>query len=511
LTAGFAPTIWVPRSLAYDQGFGVMGGTLSKCNDGCRGCKASTRFLPGKSGIGEDDHALRSLMRTADWGVSRADSPDAPISPRLLQLSGAAGSVGSMHIPSLRTAATAFLLCGAIAGCGKALSPRAVEGGSGPVAAVGTHGAGGLSTKNTTRLGGSGSAINAAAVAVTVYPGLTPATRPQAVVLVDGGDWPAALAASVLTGSPLHAPLLYSDGDVLPEASSHALGIVAPTGTGALGPIATGAPGRTQVIQIGATATPSGYVTHSVTGKGSPAALAVEIERLSSLLHHHSPRQLIVTAADGPPAMTMPAAGLAAQTGAPILFVEHSSIPRATAIELARLKQSSIYLIGPTSVVSERVARELERFGPVTRIAGPNPASNAIAVARFTDGSFGWGVVEPGHGLVFANASRPLDAPAAAPLSAIGDYGPLLLLESPNEISSELNSYLSDLQPGSPSSGPVHGVYNHGWLIGDEAAITATTQAGLDSLLEISSRPAAEPAIDSSTAPSSEPTQTTGP
>jgi hypothetical protein len=112
---------------------------------------------------------------------------------------------------------------------------------------------------------------------------------------------------------------------------------------------------------------------------------------------------------------------------------------------------------------------------------------------------------------VFANASRPLDGPAAAPLSAIGDYGPLLLLESPGGLPSALSSYLSDLQPGSPPSGPVHGVYNHGWLVGDESAISATTQAQLDSLLEISSRQATEPAVASPTAPSSEPepTQTT--
>jgi hypothetical protein len=407
-----------------------------------------------------------------------------------------------MRAPHLRAAALALVLCGALAGCGKTLSPQAVEHGSGPMAAVGSQGAGGLSTKNTTRLGGSGSAIDAAAVAVAVYPGLTAATRPQAVVLVDSGDWPAALAASVFASAPLRAPLLYSSASTLPEASTQALRVLKPTGARALG--------GTQVMRIGEGGAPPGYLTRSVTGKDS-AALAVAIERVSSALHGRTPGKLIVTAADGPPTMTMPAAGLSAQTGAPILFVEKSGIPPATAAELARLGKSSLYLVGPSTVVSESVARGLERYGSVTRIAGSTPASNAIAVARFTDGSFGWGVVEPGHGLVFANVLRPLDGPAAAPLSAIGDYGPLLLLESPDRLPSALGSYLSDLQPGSPPSGPVHGVYNHGWLIGDEGAISATTQARLDSILEISSRPATEPAVASPSAPSSEPTQTTGP
>ena len=58
--------------------------------------------------------------------------------------------------------------------------------------------------------------------------------------------------------------------------------------------------------------------------------------------------------------------------------------------------------------------------------AGADPVANAIAFARFSDGSFGWNVVDPGHGLVFATTQRPLDAAAAAPLSASGTYGPLL-------------------------------------------------------------------------------------
>jgi hypothetical protein len=123
--------------------------------------------------------------------------------------------------------------------------------------------------------------------------------------------------------------------------------------------------------------------------------------------------------------------------------------------------------------------------------AGQGPVENAIAVARFTDGSFGWGVKEPGHGLVFASAARPLDAPAAALLSASGDYGPLLLLDSPSAVPAALATYLADIQPayGSlPQFRPVHGVYNHGWLIGDEHAISPVTQAQIDSMLEIAPR-----------------------
>jgi hypothetical protein len=410
-----------------------------------------------------------------------------------------------MRVPSLGALTLALALCAAITGCGKSLSSKGGEHGAGSTSALNPGGAISIDTTNTTRLGGSSPTSDAATVAVAAYPGLTPATRPRAVVLVDDGDWPGALAASVLAGAPLHAPLLYSQGTTLPEASARALRAMEPKGTDTLGPSPTGPTGPIQVIGIGDTPTPAGYSMRSVQGD-EPATLAVAIERLSSVLHRHSPRQLIVTAADGPPAMTMPAAGLSAQTGAPILFVGRTTIPRATAAELERLGRTSIYVIGPSTVVSNGVASKLGRFGPVTRIGGSTPAANAIAVSRFSDGSFGWGVVEPGHGLVFANSSRPLDAPAAASLSAHGDFGPLLLVESPAVIPSELYGYLSDLQPGSPPSGPVYGVYNHGWLIGGEAAISAITQARLDSLLEISSRPAVEAAVASPTRPPSEST-----
>jgi hypothetical protein len=393
----------------------------------------------------------------------------------------------------------------ALAGCGKALSSRATGHAAATVPALSAHAAIGASTTNTTRLGGPTPVVDAAAVALAAYPGLTPATRPPLVVMVDDSNWPAALASSVFAGIPLRAPLLYSEGSTLPQPTSMALQAMRPTGTDTLGPSPSGPAGRAQVLDVGNTLSPSGYVTRSIAA-AEPAVLAVAIERISSLLDGHSPHDLIVTAANGPPAMTMPAAGLSAQTGAPILFVQRSRIPRATAAELARLVGASIYVIGPRAVVGERVIRELRHFGAVTRIDGPTPAANAIAVARFSNGSFGWGVLEPGHGLVFANSSRPFDAPAAAPLSARGDYGPLLLLEGPEALSSQLSGYLSDLQPGTPTSGAVHGVYNRGWLIGGEAAISATTQARLDTLLEISSRTAPEAGFSSPTTPSNEPT-----
>ena len=72
----------------------------------------------------------------------------------------------------------------------------------------------------------------------------------------------------------------------------------------------------------------------------------------------------------------------------------------------------------------------------------------------------------------------------SAPLSATGKYGPLLLVTAGNALPEPLQDYLLDIQPGYDED-PVRGVYNHGWIIGDETAVSVDVQARIDSLLEI--------------------------
>jgi hypothetical protein len=395
--------------------------------------------------------------------------------------------------PRLLCAALVLALMIVLAGCGKTGRGQQQPLAGGPtarVAPVARQGAVSVVTRNTTRLGGADPATDAAAVARLVYPGLTAATRPRAVVLVDERRWSAALAASVLAAAPLRAPLLYSEGNTLPAVSREALEAMHPAGEPALG--------GAQVIRIGTSAgLPNGYLARSMPAGEPSVAAAALAGLLPAIAGGKAPHQVIVLAADAPRALEMPAAGLAAESGAPIVFVTSGRIPPATATALTALHRPSIYVVA-SATIGVRTLHDLSRFGPVTPIAGAgppagaeSPVGNAISVARFTDGVFGWGIKEPGHGLVFANPSRPLDAPAAALLSATGDYGPLLLLESATGVPAVLGTYLADIQPAyttAPQFRPVRGVYNHGWLIGDESAISALTQAEIDPLLEISPR-----------------------
>jgi hypothetical protein len=166
-----------------------------------------------------------------------------------------------------------------------------------------------------------------------------------------------------------------------------------------------------------------------------------------------------------------------------VLFTKRDQLPKETLAALRGHQQPKIYVLGPPDVISDKVLSQLRRQGTVTRIGGKDAVANAIAFARFVDGRFGWGVVDPGHGLVFVNAERPLDAAAAAPLSATGTYGPMLLVQG-GGLPASLVQYLLDIQPGYERD-PVRGVYNHGWVIGDEQAISVEDQSRLDSLLEI--------------------------
>ena len=331
-----------------------------------------------------------------------------------------------------------------------------------------------FATKNTTRVAGADPVASAAGVAQAVFPSRSDDTRPRAVVLVDQDDWRAGIAAAQLASKPISAPVLLTEGKDLPEATSAALDQLQPTGAKEAG--------KAQVIRIGNVAKPDDLKSTDIDA-GSPAATARAIDRLQSAAAKKKSKAVVIASADRPD-FAMPAAGWAAKSGDPVLWASRDRIPAETISAIKAHGKPSIYVLGPEDVISEGVVRDLRKLGSVKRISGPDPVTNAIAFARYRDGSFGWGVTDPGHGLVFASSRRTLDAAAAAPLSASSTYGPLLLIPEAQALPQADQDYMLDIQPGYDKD-PVRGVYNHGWLMGDEAAISADVQARIDTLLEI--------------------------
>jgi hypothetical protein len=345
-----------------------------------------------------------------------------------------------------------------------------------------------IATKNTTRVSGPDPIADAAAVALAVYPSVGQGTHPPVVAVAPTGDWQAAIAASVLMAGPIRAPILLSGPASLPAVTAQALDTMAPTGSGA----SDGA----QVIRVGPVARIKGKRTIVIKG-GGPYALAAAIDRFATAAAGSPSPDVVIASADDPQ-YAMPAAGWAAESGNPILFVSSSGVPAATRQALLAHQKPHIYVLGPSTVIPDSVLTQLRKFGSVKRVAGSDPAANSVAFAAYRDppcvfgqpcahvpGSFGWALRSPGHGYVLINATHTLDAVAAAPLSASGSFGPQLLIQDPNTLpTSVLNYFLNYATPGYTAEGPTAAVYNHGWVIGDESAISLTVQAEVDTLLE---------------------------
>jgi ell wall binding domain 2 (CWB2) len=331
-----------------------------------------------------------------------------------------------------------------------------------------------VATKNTTRIAGTDAVADAAGVARAVFPATSDDTRPNAVALIDARDWRAGVAGAVLASTPVRAAVLLSNGPKLPEATQQALTALRPLGAKA----AHGA----QLIRLGDVGRPDGLRSTDIAGR-DPFALARAIDAFQTRARGSASQRVLVVSSDAP-AFAMPAAAWAAKAGDPVLYVRRDSVPPDTRAALATHDQPRIYVLGPPSAISAATLRELKRLGTVKRVGAADPIDNAVAFARYVDPAFGWGVVDPGHGLVFIRNDRSLDAAAAAPLSVSGSYGPLLVLAARDGLDGAVAQYLLDIQPGYTRD-PVRGVYNHGWIVGDDRAVSVATQARIDSLLEI--------------------------
>jgi hypothetical protein len=345
-----------------------------------------------------------------------------------------------------------------------------------------------IATKNTTRVDGADPIANAAGVALAEYPSVGSGTHPEVVVLAPTDDWQAALASAVFSAPPFRAPILLSPSSGLPAATTDALTQMAPAGSGSAG--------GAQVIAIGDVPKPRGQRLARISA-GDPYSLAAAIDRFVTAATSGASSDVVIASGDQP-AYAMPAAGWAAESGQPILFVNRSGVPAATRQALLAHQHPHIYVLGPPSVIPESVIKQLSKYGTVKRVSGNDPASNSVAFAIYRDppcptgqpcahvpGSFGWAMRSPGHGYIMLNQGQPLDAAAAAPLSASGSFGVQLILNSAGALPAPiLNFFLNYATPGYTQEGPTAAVYNHAWIIGNAQTVSVPVQAQVDALLE---------------------------
>ena len=330
-------------------------------------------------------------------------------------------------------------------------------------------------TKNTIRVGGGDAAADAAGVASAVFPGTGDASRPTAVVLVDKDDWQAGVTAAALTARPIGAPILVSDGGDLSPVTSDTLERLKPKGSD----LSKDA----QVIRVGdKPARPDGFKTAVIQGR-NPYERAAAVDRFFSAAKGKPSANVVVTTGEKAE-FAMPAAAWAARSGDSVLLTRKDAVPPATRKALREHEKPKIFLLGPPSVISKKVEKDLGKLGDVTRIQGSGPVENAIAFARFEKGNFGWGVVVPGFNFTVAGTSRPLDAAASAALATKGVFAPLLLTDRADSLPRALETYLLSVQPGFEDD-PGQAVYNRVWILGDDKQVSVAAQARLDQITEL--------------------------
>jgi hypothetical protein len=330
-----------------------------------------------------------------------------------------------------------------------------------------------FATNNTVRIGGSDPAANAAAAALAVFPSTTPEQRPAAVTVVGEEDWAGAIAAAVLMAPPVRAPILFSSPEEMPEVSEEALAALDPQGSEATG--------EAPLFAIGRLAYPG---KAAPIDSGDPASTAAQVATLRDRLFGKPPQHIVVAPSSSPD-FAMPAAAWAARSGDPVLYSEPEKLPGPTAAILEDHPKVPVYVLGPAEAISKEVVGEISKISKeVERVAGEDPVANALALARYRDGDFGWNVNDPGHGFVLARSDSPADAAAAAPLSASGTWGPLLLTDNAETLPPALRSFFLDVKPGYTTD-PTRAFYNHVWVVGDQAAIGVGQQAEVDELAEL--------------------------
>ncbi|WP_058304107.1 cell wall-binding repeat-containing protein [Gorillibacterium timonense] len=348
-----------------------------------------------------------------------------------------------------------------------------------------------LATKNTTRIQTSDPVEAAILVSRTLWPALSEASRTASVVLTDPANWQIAAVSADLIHHPSNGPVLFLTKDEVPSATLAELKRLNPLGAEGnrgIQVVIVGDVGENVIHQL----TEAGWKTDAIPGS-DPAQVAQAVDAYYAKVAGEMPEGVIIGSSEEAD-YTLPAVNWIAHMPEPLLYVAKDEIPAATAEALKnRNGKAQLYVLGQSTVISDKVVNELKNYGTVTRIAGKNPYENAVAFAAFKDQAtdFGWGITTPGHNFSFVAKGQAALAIAAASFSHLGKHAPLLLTDKTG-MPAPVMEYVMSLQPKFKDS-PAEGPYNHAWLTGDAAAISVKAQDEIDQMLEIASDNGANP------------------
>ncbi len=275
-----------------------------------------------------------------------------------------------------------------------------------------------------TRLAGTDRYATAVAVSQTFAAGV------PVVYIATGLNFPDALAGAAAAGET-GGPVLLVRQDSIPAATAAELARLRPGRIIVLG--GTGVVSDAVVAGLGAYA--SGGVARLSGVNRYATAAAISTDTYDPGV----PLVFLATGQDFPDALVGAAAAGAVQ--APMLLVTKSSLPTATAAELARLQPGRIILFGTTDSVSDAVLAAVSAYAPggVIRVAGTDKYSTAAAISAATKAP----------GVPVAYIATGLDFPDALAGAAVGGLtqGPLLLVTR-DSIPAATVTELLRLRPG---------------------------------------------------------------
>ena len=352
-------------------------------------------------------------------------------------------------------------------------------------------------TAYTVRLPGSNPEEQAILLTQTVYPATREDNAVGAIILVPQDEKIAFTAMHRITHMPVNAPMLFlSQDNTISEQTLREMKRLKPDGVFQ--------DERTQVYTVNV---PENQVekVEEVLGykirtfyEEDPVELASQLDRWQAAMKADHPDEVIISAIDHPEGIEhgIGAMGWNAHMGKGFAWVYRDSIPQAT-IDILKRRYgdfgSFMYLTGGPEVISDKVAKELGRYGLVRRIAGKNIfASNAVNAGYKDYGrnwgwwwdwiprSLGWGIAQAGHNYIIGNPDDMLYMIPAAVLGHMGKHGPILLVK-PDSVPKATADYLKMVKPF--KTGPQETILNFAWIIGDTTSVSAATQQSIDRLL----------------------------
>jgi len=261
----------------------------------------------------------------------------------------------------------------------------------------------------------------------------------DAVFIALGTDFPDAIVAAAAAGH-LGSPVLLTTSTSLPSETVAEIQRLSPANAYVVGGIAAIS---TAVEQQVKQYVPSVQRLAGADRYETAAAVSIALFPAANVV-------FVAPGGDFPDALV--AAAAAGYLDSPVLLTPSRAAPVATLRELARLKPSTIFIVGGATVISDGVVRQLAGYGDVVRLAGSNRFATASAVAQEVFGSAEYAFLASGRNF-------PDALVAAAAGGSLG--GPVLLVEQ-DAIPGPTMEQLSRLEPA------------HVYLVGGTAVISSS-------------------------------------